>query len=477
MPRRRLATVAYSNLGRARLKSSLIAVVVLIVTFFRYCTAAGASIHDDAPETECPEYCREKDAPFKNDGARIFYLILVHNERTLEDAIHLIRSVRHPRHHIAIHVDTKASHLLNPSNSIRSRLELEIQSCPCGMDLSVDRLLHSVHSVEWSKWSMNLPTLWGIEYAVANYNGKFDLFINLSGDSLPVYKAETLSRMLQGFPYNIVTSSSTATGLVPTSVYHFPWYWHKRLHYTDNGHGKDPVIQYVDENNIVRNKTVVTHFGSQWIILQQSFCQWLVDELSRNDSFASRYRNHAMESERLMTDETFLPTLLVHTKKFNMTLPYGRNQISIRSSSGNGTKYIQHLRYERMDEHVPTAFDEIWENQRYQVPESSTGVETTRPWGPYFLGVYDLGSIRASGALFVRKISKFVEPNMIRLLPVDNEDEIPKIFWPEEVNITEKVDWKQWKDFQKLLRYRAEEAGAEREEEADSDDDVYDSEL
>ena len=65
--------------------------------------------------------------------------------------------------------------------------------------------------------------------------------------------------------------------------------------------------------------------------------------------------------------------------------------------------------------------------------------------GPYFLGVYDLAGIHDSGALFIRKVSEAVDPNLLRLLPVDRRDQIPRIRWPREVSITNKPDWNRLK--------------------------------
>ncbi len=61
--------------------------------------------------------------------------------------------------------------------------------------------------------------------------------------------------------------------------------------------------------------------------------------------------------------------------------------------------------------------------------------------GPYYLGVYDLANIKKSGALFIRKVADELDPNLRNILPVNNKDEIPHIQWPEEVKISEKIDW------------------------------------
>jgi hypothetical protein len=41
------------------------------------------------------------------------------------------------------------------------------------------------------------------------------------------------------------------------------------------------------------------------------------------------------------------------------------------------------MRYERMDEHMPTAFGDFATQQRYRVPDSQE-IQEPRPWGPYF---------------------------------------------------------------------------------------------
>ena len=46
------------------------------------------------------------------------------------------------------------------------------------------------------------------------------------------------------------------------------------------------------------------------------------------------------------------------------------------------------------------------------------------------MGIYDLAAIRDSGALFLRKVSRHVDPNLNILLPVDAPYQIPPIGWP-----------------------------------------------
>ena len=82
---------------------------------------------------------------------------------------------------------------------------------------------------------------------------------------------------------------------------------------------------------------------------------------------------------------------------------------------------IRHIRYERMDEHYPTAFGIFPKQQRYDVSDTLLEthiLEQTKVWGPYFLGIYDLYNIKQSGALFARKVSALIDPNLVHLLPV-----------------------------------------------------------
>jgi hypothetical protein len=181
-----------------------------------------------------------------------------------------------------------------------------------------------------------------------------------------------------------------------------------------------------------------------------------------------------------MTDETYIPSLIV--SQFPHTLPRADERgfllpsdpgDSEPSSAAPGAaassaefENITDVRYERMDEHVPTAFGELWSDQRLMVPPNSTLVEQERPWGPYYLCLYDLGSVRESGAWFVRKVSSSMDDNLQRLLPVDRRSDVPQVFWPRhEIALREKPDWAQrlaeWKvraaDRQRLR----EEAAAE----------------
>jgi len=455
--------------------------------------------------TDCPASCTDRSFP-ETDAVdfRIAYLITVHDERTLNDAVYLFRAIRHVHHIILIHVDAKARHLVtsltkqdkdtttkdciqkkNRTKTSLCWLEHEIQTCSCGSTVVID----SVHDVKWSHWSMNLPTLWGMTRAVHDFAGQWNVFINLSGDTYPVYTNSVLVDILSAAPYNFVTSSSCETGLIPTNVYVFPSWWHKRGHYTRNDSEPDPVFVHrvhgpamnhvsghpkqEDAESSFEETTMVTHFGSQWMILQADFCKWLIDALQDEKSLASQYRDYLIDSEKLMTDETFFATLLVHSKEFNSTLPPVDEHGYLLYENGTASSILD-IRYERMDEHVPSAFGYYPTEQRYEVSERALEFVKSRghPWGPYFLGVYDLANIRHSGALFVRKVSQHVDPNLLHLLPVDHVSEIPDITWPDEVQLSEKPDWERKKK-QLLARQQVEEDSEydSEDEDGSSDDD------
>jgi hypothetical protein len=108
---------------------------------------------------------------------------------------------------------------------------------------------------------------------------------------------------LDSFLYNFVTSSSK-NGLLPSSVYLFPT-WHTNALITLV---KTPnqIQSYWAADGTQQEKTLITHFGSQWVILA-NFCKWLVQELQRPDSSPASFVTHLIASGKLMTDETLFP--------------------------------------------------------------------------------------------------------------------------------------------------------------------------
>jgi hypothetical protein len=246
---------------------------------------------------------------------RFLFLITVHNKRTIEDAVYAFRALRAAKNIILIHVDKKCDWNVY----LNSTLYKEVTACPCGTHVQVD----SLHDSKWSTWSMNLPTLWAMELGTTKYKDQWDVFMNLSGDTLPVYTIDVMSRLFDG-PLrntNFVTSSSCETGFLPSSIYIFPEYWHKRRHYTSHPDG-DAIITYVDNTHGAKQTVQLkTYFGSQWMALRPDFCEWIVASLRDPNSLPSKYRDWLVKYQKLMTDETFIPTLLMQVSPFNETLP------------------------------------------------------------------------------------------------------------------------------------------------------------
>jgi hypothetical protein len=263
-----------------------------------------------------PQSCFNPDNGSSSCGTRIFYLIVVHSNRTMNDALYLFRGIRDPRNTVLIHIDVKFG--LEPYS--KSILKQEIEECPCGSHVEVA----SVHNSSWSSWSMNKPTLWGMEKAIKEYDSKWDVFINLSGDTLPVYTPDRISSLFEGplKGYNFITSHACETGLKPTPISYFPERWHKHRHYSQNFPQK---LEYIDDTGGQHsNVSLETYFGSQWMSLQFSWCEFLVQQLERPDSLPSRYRDYLIETKKLMTDETFIPTMLMHY--FPDSMPEGKFQ-------------------------------------------------------------------------------------------------------------------------------------------------------
>jgi hypothetical protein len=429
-----------------------------------------------ADECEC-------HSVWKEGGAKLAYLIVVHNARTADDAVPLYQALRRPNTIVLIHIDTKFSTEKFEQTSLYD--EIIKRQCTCD---SITQI-HSIYDSQWGEWSMNDPTHWAMRQLVNERDTQFtfddgtswDVFLNLSGDTMPTLTQEVISdlfaKQLKGI--NFVTSSSCETGLVPTSVYTFPSYWHKRNHYTHHPDG-NPIlthreIQPAEEEGNVTEKVqseLTIYFGSQWMALTPKFVDYVVHGLARPDSLASQFKLWLEEHGKLMADETFIPTLLMNVPQFSSTIPPLNDEdgsletlTSSEITTTNTKLKMFSIRYERMDEHAPTAFGWHPTDQRYEVPKSSTA-DKPKIWGPYFLGLYDLGNIRRSGALFVRKVSRTVEPNLVNLLPVNSlEEDLPHIEWPFELLLSEKPDWEKRKtEYIQKAKRKEEEKERKRQE-------------
>ena len=429
-------------------------------------------------------------------SARMAYLIAVHNKRTLSDGAYLLKALMETAYPgdttiILIHVDkrvgidsrettiedtSKKNQFLYHDSPLRKYVDACLAAPACTRQNNKQRdamntktpksnnhaknttivEVHSHFAPEWSKWSMNDPTIWAMDYLThhTKVGSSWDVFINLSGDTLPVITAQRISQLFEPSSgplgnTNFVTSYSCATGLLPTSIYHFPKGTMKRSHYFQ--HNIPKTLSYIDDTTGQWKEDVETpiYFGSQWMALTHDFVEYVIRSMDHPNGLGNVLKETLIETEVLMTDETFFATMLMNS-------PY-KDTVPKLNDDGTLTNYpsLYSLRYERMDENAPNAWGEYTSlDPLYDIPsrfgEATDGEGPAKAWGPYFLGIYDLADIRASGALFVRKVSWTVDENLVRMLPVKRNtqqeeveetlewDMLPDINWPGlGVNIRE----------------------------------------
>jgi hypothetical protein len=443
--------------------SSRLHLTILTTLLYHLITITATKYQDSWSTCSCPP-TRPDNLP----SAKIAYLISVHNKRTIADAAHLLKALIETSYisdvaAALIHVDKRVGISLEEGDDnlyadsilrtyVDACLALECINSREGIVLEV----HTHFAPEWSKWSMNDPTLWGMDYLLHHSKfhdprARWDVFINLSGDTLPVVTSHRISELFasQG-PLgrtNFVTSSSCVTGLHPTSIYHFPEHWMKRAHYFQ--HEIPKTLTFQQDGEWRHDAEITIYFGSQWMALQHDFVEYVIRSMEHPNGLGNVLMDTLVETEVLMTDETFFATLLMNSR-FNSTIPRLNEDGAIAAMPS-----MKHLRYERMDENNPNPWGHYPSNNSlYDIPpkfaNATNGEGAAKPWGPYFLGVYDLGSIRDSGALFVRKVSSTVDENLVRMLPVESDgqeenewERLPDIRWPKlGVKIHDPFVWK-----------------------------------
>ena len=364
--------------------------------------------------------CNCPSTASSQETARMVYLISVHNKRTITDAAYLLKALVETSQVgnaavILIHVDKRvgiASKKESMSDKeadekylyFNSPLKRYVDACLAsnctgngsGESESNATVLevHSHWSPEWSKWSMNDPTIWAMDYLLHHrfYNTntqpeekKWDVFINLSGDTLPVVTGHRISQLFasQG-PLgntNFVTSSSCVTGLLPTSIYHFPEHWMKRAHYFQHEIPKQ--LTYVDmiSGEWKQDVDMTIHFGSQWMALTYEFVQYVIRSMDHPNGLGNVLMETLKETEVLMTDETFFATMLMNSPSFKDTIPKLNADGALESYPT-----LKHRRYERMDENLPNPWGKYNSDKPlYDIPpkfgDATDGEGSAKPWG------------------------------------------------------------------------------------------------
>ena len=174
------------------------------------------------------------------------------------------------------------------------------------------------------------------------FKNKWDVFINLSADSMPVFTPKIISQYFKGplSGINFVTSYSGSTGLLPTSIDIFPKGWHKYRHYKERGEFQITYnkiydsTEHGDENKNTVTTTLTIHFGSQWMSLTPSFVQYIASSMTKPDSLPYQFREELINRQRLMADETFIPTILAHHSRFKKTIPTLKENGDLASMEG-----------------------------------------------------------------------------------------------------------------------------------------------
>jgi hypothetical protein len=129
---------------------------------------------------QCPCTANNNVYVQQEEGTRFAYLIVVHNYRTAADATYLYRALRDTGYPgaapiILIHVDLKFAWQDFKQSSLYH--EIYIKNCTCSSLTHVT----SIYDCQWSKWSMNYPTLWAMKTLITDekFKGKWVSFVTL----------------------------------------------------------------------------------------------------------------------------------------------------------------------------------------------------------------------------------------------------------------------------------------------------------
>jgi hypothetical protein len=119
-----------------------------------YCIVNAQNKHEPIRTMDNIE--RDKCGCFHHDGtgARIAYLVTLHNRRTLDDSVVLIKNLAAASTIILIHIDTKLPLEYYETSDLKEFLHGDCKACAATV------LVERKFNVEWAHWSMNDPTHW-----------------------------------------------------------------------------------------------------------------------------------------------------------------------------------------------------------------------------------------------------------------------------------------------------------------------------
>ncbi len=147
----------------------LLSLIVLLLCFF---TASSSTNQCESNSGQDSSNCLTSDNVYsfkkecncqphsiheKDGGARIAYLISLHNQRTLDESLALLKRIVAPGFIVLIHVDTKfPKEKWIENNELMKYIQDENCNC-CGATVVVE----SHFDCKWGTFSMLDPTLWG----------------------------------------------------------------------------------------------------------------------------------------------------------------------------------------------------------------------------------------------------------------------------------------------------------------------------
>ena len=68
--------------------------------------------------------------------------------------------------------------------------------------------------------------------------------------------------------------------------------------------------------------------------LTPSFVQYIASSMTKPDSLPYQFREELINRQRLMADETFIPTILAHHSRFKKTIPTLKENGDLASMEG-----------------------------------------------------------------------------------------------------------------------------------------------
>lgn len=210
----------------------------------------------------------------------IAYFMLIH--RYPNQFKRLFKSIYHEKNYYIIHIDKRAD------RKIFDEIDLFLG------DYENSSILESKEAI-WGGYSLVDAQLRGIEKLVTS-GGKWDYFINLSGQDFPLKSQEFIMGYLSAFDCCEFIKVVNQKLIRPETM-------HRIKDYVEEIDG-ELVISTTSNRDFLTG--VTPYIGNQWMILSKDFCEFITysPELA---VFKEFYRN------TLIADESFFQTVLMNT--------------------------------------------------------------------------------------------------------------------------------------------------------------------